>query len=74
MVRGEFSGGGGGELGLYGLVHVKGNGSLTHTAYTLHLRPSGCNWDGFILSYFYNSWYSRANCCLPLPYFTFLEE
>lgn len=41
--------GGGGGLGLYGLVQVKENGSLTHTAYTLHLHPSGYNWDCCIL-------------------------
>lgn len=33
--------GGGGELGLNGLVHVKGSGSHTHTQHALHLRQQG---------------------------------
>lgn len=42
---------------------------LTHAVCILHLRPRDFNWDTSGCSPFL-MWFFKANCCLPLPYFT----
>lgn len=42
---------------------------LTHAVCILHLRPRDFNWDTSGCSPFLR-WFFKANCCLPLPYFT----
>lgn len=79
MMEGEVQGVGG-ELGLYGLEHVKGvvvsNTQRTHCI-SAHKVPTGINGIHSLLKKSFNHYsiqlfnYSRAKCCLSLPNFIY---